>query len=84
MHWLIFLFETVRPMDHALVPEKEFDEGRLEWVPFDEVWKKNIPWTDREVLWPAVRKHRGGGFFMVHIDCGSNPPAHSMPESRLP
>ncbi len=84
MHWLIFLFETVKPVDHALVPEKEFDEGRLEWVPFEQVGTKNIPWTDREILWPAVRKHRGGGFFMVHIDCSAKPPVHSMPESRAP
>jgi ADP-ribose pyrophosphatase YjhB (NUDIX family) len=81
MHWLIFLFETTRPVDHALVPEKEFDEGRLEWVPFEDVANKNIPWTDREIMWPAVRKHRGG-FFMVHIDCSTQPPTHHMSESR--
>ena len=54
MHWLIFLFETTRPVDHALVPEKEFDEGRLEWVPFEDVANKNIPWTDQQIMWPAV------------------------------
>ncbi len=82
MHWLIFLFETTRPVDHALVPEKEFDEGRLEWVPFEDVASKNIPWTDQQIMWPAVRKHRGG-FFMVHIDCSTQPPTHHMSESRI-
>ena len=81
MHWLIFLFETTRPVDHALVPEKEFDEGRLEWVPFEDVANKNIPWTDQQIMWPAVRKYRGG-FFMVHIDCSTQPPTHHMSESR--
>ena len=83
MHWLIFLFECVRPVAHAEIAHAEFDEGRLEWVPFEQVGTKNIPWTDREILWPAVRKHRGGGFFMTHIDCSAKPPVHSMPESRV-
>ncbi len=84
MHWLIFLFELIVPMDASRVSMEEIDEGRLEWVPLDHVESKNIPWTDREIMWPAVRKHRGGGYFMVHIDCSVKPPVHRMTESRLP
>jgi hypothetical protein len=84
VHWLIFLFETTRLIDPALIPENEFDEGRLEWVALGEVEQQNIPWTDRHIMWPAVRKHKGGGFFMVHIDCSTTPPKHVMCESKLP
>jgi 8-oxo-dGTP diphosphatase len=67
-HWLIFLFEVVRPIDPAEIAAMEFDEGRLEWVEASQVESLPIPATDREVMWPAVEAHRGG-FFMVHIDC---------------
>ncbi|MCE9619381.1 MAG: NUDIX domain-containing protein [Planctomycetes bacterium] len=83
-HWLIFLFETTRKIDPALIPEQEFDEGRLEWVPLSDVEKLNIPWTDRHIMWPAVRRHKDGGFFMVHIDCSTEPPTHVLCESKLP
>jgi len=82
IHWLIFLYEVTTPVDHTQVIEQEFDEGRLEWVPLDAVENKNIPWTDREIMWPAVRTHRGGGFFMVHIDCSTKPPTHALVQSR--
>ena len=49
-------------------PEREFDEGTLEWKQPSEVPDLDIPQTDREVMWPLVQKHREGGFFTVHID----------------
>jgi len=67
-HWLIFLFEVVRPIDPAEVVAMEFDEGRLEWVDPATVDTLPIPATDREIMWPAVESHRGG-FFAVHIEC---------------
>lgn len=69
MHWLLFLFETVSPVNPSRVENLEFDEGVLEWVEVEQVQSKNIPQTDRDVLWPLVRKHRQGGFFMIDIDC---------------
>ena len=69
MHWLLFLFESMRPVDAERVECLEFEEGVLEWVRDSEVELKNIPRTDRDVLWPLVRKYRGGGFFMIDIDC---------------
>jgi len=80
-HWLIFLYEATAPVADGAVPEGEFDEGRLEWVPIDEVEKRNIPETDRRVMWPGARAHRGG-FFMVEIDCTQTPFTHRTVESR--
>ena len=72
MHGLLFLFETVSPVNPSRVENLEFDEGVLEWVKVEEVQSKNIPQTDRDVLWPLVRKHRQGGFFMIDIDCSGD------------
>jgi len=72
-HWLMFLFEVTRPVNPAEIKWSEFKEGTLEWVPVDRVETLRIPETDRLVMWPLVRKHRGGGFFTVHIDCAPPP-----------
>jgi 8-oxo-dGTP diphosphatase len=68
-HWLMFLFEVTRPVHASEIRWTEFKEGTLEWVPVDRVEALRIPETDRRVMWPLVRQHRGGGFFTVHIDC---------------
>lgn len=80
-HWLIFLFEVTRPIDHDEIAEYSFDEGTLEWVPVEEVVGLPIPDTDRRIMWPSVQSHRGG-FFMVHIDCRQDPFTWSLVESR--
>ncbi|MBU3683850.1 MAG: NUDIX domain-containing protein [Phycisphaerales bacterium] len=82
MHWLIFLFECVRPVGRAEIPLREFDEGRLEWVAAADVERLPIPATDRDVMWPLVQAHRGGGFFGVDIDCSVEPMVHRVRESR--
>lgn len=79
-HWLIFLFEVARPIRHAEISAMDFDEGVLEWIPAEEVIRLEIPYTDREVMWPLVRQHRGG-FFMVHIDCSVQPMQWRVQES---
>ncbi len=79
-HWLIFLYEVTRPIRDDEVRRKVFEEGTLEWHPVDEVEKLPIPATDREVMWPHVRAHRGG-FFMVHIDCRDEPMRWTVDES---
>jgi hypothetical protein len=61
---------------------KEFDEGRLEWIAGVDVEKLPIPVTDREIMWPLARAHRGG-FFSVDIDCSTQPMTHNVRESRL-
>ncbi len=81
MHWLIFLFECMRPVRPEEVPVVEFDEGRLEWIPASEVERLPIPATDREIMWPTVLAHRGG-FFAIDIDCSVVPMTHRLRESR--
>jgi len=82
-HWLIFLYEATRPIAHAEVPRMTFDEGALEWIDEHSVATIGIPWTDQEILWPAIRSHRGG-FFAVDIDCSVQPPRHRIVESWGP
>ena len=64
-HWLMFLYEVTRPV---VIERMEFEEGSLEWHALEDVEQLNIPETDRRVIYPLFRKHRGG-FFHVHIDC---------------
>ncbi len=64
-HWLMFLFE-LKPRLTTLPPPHE--EGTFEFVPTDEVPRRKIPLSDRDVLWPLFQKHRGG-FFAVSIQC---------------
>ena len=71
-HWMIFLFEVTRPVDHDELAFTTFDEGSLEWVQADRLMDLTIPETDRRVIWPLLQKHRGG-FFGVHIDCRHDP-----------
>ena len=79
-HWMIFLFELERPVRHGEVREMHFNEGRLEWVPIDKVHELAIPETDQKFMWPLVKSHRGG-FFMVHIDCTTQPMTWTVTES---
>jgi 8-oxo-dGTP diphosphatase len=71
-HWLLFLFEVKRPIQHDEIENMEFEEGTLEWVHVDDVENKNIPQTDRQIIWNLVKQHRGG-FFAVDIDCSQDP-----------
>jgi hypothetical protein len=41
-------------------------------VHVDDVENKNIPQTDRQIIWNLVKQHRGG-FFAVDIDCSQDP-----------
>jgi 8-oxo-dGTP diphosphatase len=79
-HWLIFLFEVLRPIHRDEVVTMHFDEGQLEWVDVGRVRELPIPHTDREFMWPLVQSHRGG-FFMVHIDCSVEPMVWTVTES---
>lgn len=71
-HWMMYLFEVTRPVGHDEIQWTEFKEGTLEWVDADEVERIAIPETDRLVMWPLVRAHRGR-FFVAHIDCRQQP-----------
>lgn len=79
-HWLIFLFEATRPIDPGELKWEEFREGKLEWHAVEEVDQLPIPFTDRQVMWPCTKSHRGG-FFMVHVDCTTEPVTWNLHES---
>ncbi len=64
-HWLMFLYEVVRPVE---VTATTFREGTLEWHAWERVFDLPIPETDRQVILPLLQSHRGR-FFHVHIDC---------------
>jgi len=80
-HWLLFCFEVTKPVE---VKPGQYDEGTLEWHNPDEITNLNIPNTDRELIWPLFFQHRGGGFFMVHIECTENGISWVVDESRPP
>jgi 8-oxo-dGTP diphosphatase len=80
-HWMLFLFEVMRPVRHDELQWTEFKEGRLDWVAVEKVERIAIPETDRAVMWPLVQQHRGG-FFMAHIDCTAAPMKWSLHESE--
>ena len=82
-HWLIFLFEVLRPVGRDEVHTMDFDEGKLEWVDVERVHDLPSPETDAKFMWPLVREHRGG-FFMVHIDCTVTPMTWTVTESIKP
>ncbi len=79
-HWLMFLFEVMRPIRHNEIVEMEFEEGVLEWVESTHVPSLDIPDTDRQIMWPLIQDHRHG-FFMVHIDCNVEPLKWTLQES---
>ncbi|QNN23439.1 NUDIX domain-containing protein [Planctomycetales bacterium ZRK34] len=64
-HWLMFLYEVTRPVQ---VKRMQFREGTLEWHHWDDIPNLKIPQTDREVIYPLMRKYHEE-FFHVHIDC---------------
>ncbi|HVP73057.1 MAG TPA: NUDIX domain-containing protein [Phycisphaerales bacterium] len=82
-HWLIFLFEVLRPIGRAEVHTMDFEEGKLEWVDVERMHELPIPETDAKFMWPLVREHRGG-FFVVHIDCTVTPMTWTVTESVKP
>ena len=79
-HWLIFCYEVTRPVR---VDRTTLNEGRLEWHALDRLADLRIPTTDHEIIWPQFLAHRGGGFFMVHIDCANGNLRWSVEQSTL-
>lgn len=71
-HWLLFYFRVLGAVEVAAGP---MDEGELRWHAPEEIDGLALPRTDREVIWPMIKRHEhsgpGGtpGFFSLHIDC---------------
>jgi 8-oxo-dGTP diphosphatase len=74
-HWLLFMYRVLGPVE---VEPHDMREGRLDWFAWDELEALPLPQSDREVIWPLVRRHEPAGpdqrpgFFAVHIDCRSH------------
>ena len=67
-HWLMFLYEVTKPVH---VQPTQFEEGKLDWHPYQSILDLAIPDTDRQVIWPLFWQYRGR-FFSVHIDCAGD------------
>lgn len=71
-HWLMFYYRVLGPVS---VAQQQIREGSLEWFDPSDIDALPLPETDRQVIWPLIRRHeplhpRGRpGFFVVHIDC---------------
>lgn len=71
-HWLLFYFRVLGAVE---VRAGVMNEGELRWHRPDEIDALPLPRTDREIIWPMIRRHdRSGpggrpGFFSLHIDC---------------
>ena len=79
-HWLLFLFDVTRPIEHDEIANMSFDEGTLEWIAVDDIDELPLPITDREYIWPLVKTHQDG-FFTCHIDCTADPIRSTVHES---
>jgi len=64
-HWLLFLYEATHPVE---VRRMTFREGTLEWHRWDDIPQLPLPTTDREIIYPLLRKYHDK-FFHVHINC---------------
>ncbi len=76
-HWLMFVYRVEGAVE---VPERAFDEGRLEWRTPDELASLPMPETDAKFIWPALRAHEDG-FATLHIDCRSEPIRGTLEQS---
>jgi 8-oxo-dGTP diphosphatase len=71
-HWLLFYYRVLGPVE---VPTQTIPEGSLEWFHPHEIESLPLPETDRQIIWPMIRKHdrdhegKRPGFFALHIDC---------------
>ena len=82
-HWLLFYYRVLGPVQ---VAEGPMGEGVLRWHHPHELDALPVPDTDRQVIWPLVRRHEsptGGrpGFFVLHIDCRTTPLSWTLEQS---
>lgn len=79
-HWLMFLFECQRPLDHL---PGAIDEGRFRFFSRAEVDALAIPETDKTLLWPYYdRYHRS--FIGLRANCDPSGELSLTEELRLP
>lgn len=66
-HWLMFLFDCLKPID-ALPPE--IDEGQFGFFSREEIDSAEIPPGDRKLVWPVFDSHRRS-FLAFRAQCGN-------------
>lgn len=64
-HWLMFLFNSLKTIDH--LPEA-IDEGRFRFFSRAEIDQLDIPETDRSLLWPYYDRF-AHGFVGLRANC---------------
>jgi 8-oxo-dGTP diphosphatase len=79
-HWLMFLFEVKPRLRQLPAPHRE---GRFAFFKREAVDDLLLPVTDRESIWPAFWRHRGG-FFAAHCQCEPGRPNRWTLEESIP
>ena len=69
-HWLMFLFDCLKPLEHLPPP---ISEGEFALHRADAIDTLPIPETDRRALWPLYFKHRKD-FIVLRADCTPEKP----------
>ena len=67
-HWLMFLFDCIRPMT-SLPPNGP--EGSFGFFSRDEIVNLEIPATDHRLIWPLY-DNRSEGFAAIRADCSTS------------
>lgn len=75
-HWLLFLFNCTKPIDHLPDPIKE---GHFDFYSREEVDKLELPQTDREGLWDIYDKYNTR-FIALKADCHPDKKLHIIVE----
>ena len=78
-HWLMFLFDCLKPID-AL--PAEIDEGQFGFFSREEIDAAAIPPSDRTLVWPVYDSHRRS-FLAYRAQCGNGDAARVEEESML-
>ncbi len=81
-HWLLFYYRVLGPVE---VTRTSLNEGTLEWFHEHEIDALPLPESDRQIIWPMVRRCEKNydwrkpasptnlpGFFTLHIDCSKD------------
>lgn len=82
---ILFYFRVLGAVEAA---ETRIREGRLAWHEPESVDALALPKTDRDVIWPLVRRAEARGregrpgFFSVHIDCAGPTLRWTVEEER--
>ena len=78
-HWLMFLFDCLKPLEHLPPP---ISEGEFALHEADAIDTLPIPETDRRALWPVYFNHRRD-FVVLRADCTPKKPIEFQVEELI-